>query len=74
MKCLLFYLWLPSIKVGFVPFDFNPLYTWNLFISTLANIEDLDKMSNNEVFHQGLHCLRKQKWSSEKEKHYFWKV
>ena len=32
-----------------------------------ANSEDSDKMSNNAAFHQDLHCLLRQKQSSEKE-------
>ena len=33
----------------------------------LANNEDPDEMSHYAAFHQGLHCLLKQKQFSEKE-------
>ena len=32
-----------------------------------ANYEDPDEMSHNAAFHQGLHSLLSQKWSSAKE-------
>ena len=65
MKFLLFYLWLPSIKVGFIPFSFSPLYTEISLMSTLANSKYPDEMPHNDAaFHKGLHCLRKQKRSS----------
>ena len=34
---------------------------------TLTNSEDTDEMLHNAAFHQGLHCLLKQKLSSEKQ-------
>ena len=34
---------------------------------TLAYSEDLDEMLHNASYHQGLHCLLRQKPSSEKE-------
>ena len=34
---------------------------------TLTNSEDSDEMPHNAAFHQGLHCLLRQKRSSEKE-------
>ena len=34
---------------------------------TLANSEDTDEMHHDAAFHQRLHCLQKQKRSSEKE-------
>ena len=36
-------------------------------MSTLANNEDPDEMPLNATFHQGLHCLLRQKLSLEKE-------
>ena len=36
---------------------FNPLYTGNTLMGTLANSEDPDEMQHNAAFHQGLHCL-----------------
>ena len=33
---------------------------------TLANIEDQDEMLHNAAFHQGLHCLLRQKQSSKR--------
>ena len=40
-------------------------------MGTLASSEDLDEMPNNAAFHQGMHCLLKQKQSSVKEIHFF---
>ena len=57
MKFSLFYLWLPSIKVGFIPFNFNPLYTEMFLMSSLANSKYPDEMPHDAAFHQGLHCL-----------------
>ena len=34
---------------------------------TLANSKDPDEILHNAAFHQGLHCLLRQKRSSEKE-------
>ena len=39
-------------------------------MSTLTNGEDPDEMLHNAAFHQGLHCLLKQKRSSENEIQY----
>ena len=36
----------------------------------LANSEDPEEMPHYEAFHQGLHCLLRQKKSSEKEIHF----
>ena len=36
-------------------------------MGTLANSEDPDEMLHNAAFHQGIHCLLKQKRSSEKK-------
>ena len=36
---------------------------------TFANSEDPDEMPQNAAFYQGLHCLLRQKRSSEKEKY-----
>ena len=42
---------------------------------TLTNSADLDEMSHNATFHQGLHSLLKPKQSLEKEKTIcFWKL
>ena len=54
----------------------NPLYTENPRKGTLENSKDPDEMENNAAFHPGLHCLVRQKPSSEKETEYteyFWK-
>ena len=40
-------------------------------MGSLANCEDPDEMPHNAAFHQGLHCLLRQKQSSEKENIYF---
>ena len=40
-------------------------------MGTLASSEDPDEMPNNATFHQGMHCLLKQKQSSEKEMQFF---
>ena len=40
-------------------------------MGTLASSEDPDEMPNNSAFHQGMHCLLKQKHSSEKEIQFF---
>ena len=39
-----------------------------------ANSEGPDEMPHNAAFHQGLHCLLRQKRSSEKEIQYFWGI
>ena len=36
----------------------------------MANSEDSDEMPHNPAFHQGHHCLLRQKKSSQKEKQY----
>ena len=46
---------------------FNPLYTIDSQMCTLANIEDPDEMLHYAAFHQDLHCLLRLKQSSEKE-------
>ena len=43
-------------------------------MSTFANSEDPDEMPHNGAFHQGHHCLPKQKRSSVKEIQYFLKI
>ena len=35
-------------------------------MSTLTNSDDPDEMPHNAPFHQGIHCLLRQKRSSEK--------
>ena len=47
----------------------NHLYTRDSQMSKLANSNDTDEMSHYSVFHQGLHCLLRQKQSLEKEVH-----
>ena len=49
-----------------VPHSSNPLYTGDFKMNTLANSEDPDEMPHYAAFHQGLHCLLRQKQSSEK--------
>ena len=39
----------------------------NLFVITTGDSKDPDEMPHNTAFHQGLHCLLRQKLSSEKE-------
>ena len=39
---------------------FDPLKTGNPLMGTFANNEDLDKMSHDAAFHQGLHYLQRQ--------------
>ena len=41
---------------------------------TLANSEDPDEMLHNAAFHQGLHCLLRQKQISEKEIHFYFEI
>ena len=44
------------------------LYSLTLYImNTLANSEDPDKMQRDAAFHDGPHCLFRQKQSSEKD-------
>ena len=43
-------------------------------MGTLASSEDPDEMPNNAAFHQGMHCLLKQKQSSEKEIQFFLEI
>ena len=38
----------------------------NLFVLKTTDGEDPDQLLHNVAFHQGLHCLLRQKWSSEK--------
>ena len=45
----------------------NPLYTGNHKTGILASSEDSNEMPHNAAFHQGLHCLLRQKRTSEKE-------
>ena len=39
----------------------------NLFVLTTPDIEDQDEMPHYMAFHLGLHCLTRQKRSSEKK-------
>ena len=39
-----------------------------LFVITTVDREDLDEMPHHVAFHQDLHCLLRQKCSSEKKK------
>ena len=43
-------------------------------MSTLANNEDPDEMPHNGTFHQGLHCLLRQKQSSEKDMQFYLEI
>ena len=43
-------------------------------MSTSTKIEDPDEMSRNAAFHQGLHCLLKQKQSSEKDIQFYLEI
>ena len=43
-------------------------------MSTFANSEDLDEMQHDAAFHQGLHCLKMLKRSSDIQIQYFWKI
>ena len=45
---------------------FNHLYTNKNLNRYFTNSEDPDEMSHNAAFHQGLHCLLKQKRYSDK--------
>ena len=45
------------ILVNSTDLMFNPLYTGNPYMDTLANSEDPDKMHHNASFHQGCCCL-----------------
>ena len=40
----------------------------------LANSEDPDEIQHHGSFHQGLHCLPRQKQSSEKEMQYIFEI
>ena len=44
----------------------NPFYTGDSLMITLANSKDPDAMWHDAAFHQGLHCLLRQKQPSEK--------
>ena len=41
---------------------------------TLANSKDQDEIPHNAAFHQGLHCLLRQKQSSEREIQYILEI
>ena len=41
---------------------------------SLAKSEDLDEMPHYAAFHQGLHCLLRQKLSSEKKIHIYLEI
>ena len=41
---------------------------------TVANIEDPDEMQHNAAFHQGLHCLLRQKRFSMKEMQFYMEI
>ena len=43
-------------------------------MGNLANRGDPDEKSQKETFHQGLHCLPRQKLSSEKEIQYYLEI
>ena len=43
-------------------------------MGTLTNSLDIDEMSQNAEFHQGLHCLLRQNRSSETELQYYLKT
>ena len=40
----------------------------------VTNSEDPDEMPKNAAFHQGLHCLLRQKQSSEKEMQFYLEI
>ena len=42
-------------------------------MSMLANNEDPDEMQHNAAFYQGLYCLLRQNWSSEKKYYFIYK-
>ena len=76
MKCciMLHFIWVFTVckstpygvsRIKSVSF-FNPLYNSDSFMRTLTNSEDSDEMPHHEVFLLGLHCLPRQKQSSEK--------
>ena len=41
--------------------SFHPLYTSDSLLHTSANSENPDEMPHNAAFHQGQHCLLRQK-------------
>ena len=41
---------------------------------TVTNSEDSDEMHKNAAFHQGPHCLLRQKQSSEKEIQFYFEI
>ena len=43
-------------------------------MGTLANSADPDEMLRNAAFHQGLHCLLRQKRSKRKKYYIFFKL
>ena len=53
-------------------FEVHPLIA--TLIHTLENSEDPDEMLHNAAFHQGLHCLHRQKQFSEKEIQFYLKI
>ena len=46
----------------------------NVCCDMVTNSEDPDEMPWNAEFHQGLHCLLRQKQSSEKEMQFYFKI
>ena len=53
---------------------FNPLYTSDTLMSTLADSEDPDESLHKVAFHQGLHCLPIQKRCSKDIYNFIWKL
>ena len=61
LEFLFFTWWLTD----FIQFKEEWMHTQ--FVITTADRENPDEMTHNVAFHQGLHCLRRQKWSSGKK-------
>ena len=51
-----------------------PLYTGDSEMCTLTNGEDPDEMPHDVAFHQGLHCLHRQRRSSEKKYNFYLEI
>ena len=49
----------------------DPLFTSDSEMHALANSEGPDEMPHHAAFHKGLHCLLRQKQSSEKEMQFY---
>ena len=80
IECSIWYKWVKNINMLLVLLDFSnqggkiiitatfkSLYTRDFLMHFFANGEDPVEMLHHAAFHQSLHCLLRQRGSSEKE-------